>query len=383
MGLSIREFRALAIATQMTVAAAGFAQAPPGPLPPRPGVKPAKEAPQIRVRTELVTTPVIVRNAAGEMVLDLAVGDFRVLDNGVEQRIENFDLGGEPLSIVLLLETSSRVEALFAAVRRTGIVFTETVMGQTGEAAVMGFDDDVRTLLPFTTDKDAIEKAVAGFRMGTSGTVLYDALARAVSLLNERIPVAQNAEQVGRLGRRKVIVAVCEAADSGSQTPLGAVLREAQLANITIYTVGLSTTAAMLRGEPKSGAPPAISPPGTFGRPPIPGTVQTPTSEQQRSAQINLLALIAYLVQNLANTVGDNSLEAATTGTGGLHVPTFSDRSIEKAMDAVGAELHAQYSIAYHPTGSPPVGHHEIKVEVRRPGLSVRARPGYYIPPVE
>ncbi len=368
--------RVLAAATFCLPATPASGQAPPGPLPPRPGAKPqpAKEAPQIRVRVDLVATPVTVRNAAGELVFDLTAGDFRVYDNGVEQRIENFDLGGEPLSIVLLLETSSRVEALLPAVRRTGIVFTETVMGQTGEAAVLGFDDDVRALLPFTTDKDRIEKAVAGFRMGTSGSRLYDALAQGISLLSERVaPVGH--------GRRKVIVAMTEAADTGSDAALGAVLREAQLANVTIYIIGLSSTAAMLRGEPKSGAPPTISPPGTFGRPPIPGTVQTPTTEQQRSGQINLLALIAWLVSNLANTVGDNSLEAATTGTGGLHVATFSDRSIEKAMDAVGAELHAQYSLAYRPTGSAQTGYHDIKVEVKRRGVHARSRPGYYIPP--
>jgi hypothetical protein len=39
--------------------------------------------------------------------------------------------------------------------------------------------------------------------------------------------------------------------------------------------------------------------------------------------------------------------------------------------------------LTYRPTGTDPVGYHEIKVQVRRPGLTVRARPGYYLAPPE
>jgi VWFA-related protein len=358
----------LAVATSVSL---GFAQAPPGPLPPKPGApiqQPPAEDQRIRVRVELVTTPVTVRDAAGELVLDLDRQQFRVFDEGVEQRIEDFDLGGDPLSVVIVMETSSRIEPMLPAVRKTGILFTQTVLGQTGEAALLGYDDEVNELLPFTRDQDKIEKAVAQLRMGTSGARLHDALAHAVGLLNKRSKE-----------RRRVIIAVAEAADTGSETKLGAVLREAQLNNITIYTVRLSTTAAMLRSEPRDYSPPSATPPGTFGRPPIPGTVQTPTTEAQRSGNINLLAAIVLLVQQMSNAVGENSLTLAAAGTGGRHLATFKDRSIESAIAEVGAELHAQYTLSYRPTGTSSTGFHEIKVEVSRPGVTVRTRPGYYL----
>ena len=68
------------------------------------------------------------------------------------------------------------------------------------------------------------------------------------------------------------IVTMAEAVDTGSEEKLGQVLREAQLANITIYAIGLSTTAAALRGNPQPNPPLSATPPGTFGRPPMPGT---------------------------------------------------------------------------------------------------------------
>lgn len=348
------------------------AQAPPGPLPPRPGAKVQTPPAQIKVRVDMVSTPVTVRNAAGEMVLSLEQSDFRVFDNGVEQKVEHFDMGGEPLSAVLVFETSSRIEALLPAVRRTGILFTQTVLGPAGQAAVLGYDDTSTLLAPFTSNHDQIEKAVSGLRLGLSGAALYDTMGQAVSMLSE---------QPDR--RRRVLVVVGEAVDTGSQAKLGEVLRAAQLANITIYTVGLSTTAAQLRAKPEYKPPISATPPGTFGLPPIPGTPQTPSSEERRHGNIDLLALAKWIVERAANLVADSSLEVATVATGGMHISTFKDESIEKAIDRIGEELHAQYSLGYRPAGVPANGFHDIKVQITRPGLSVRARPGYYLAPPE
>ena len=355
-------------------AAAGLrAQAPPGPLPPRPGAK-IQQPPPIRVRVDLVTTPVTVRTPGGAMVLDLDARDFRLLDNGVEQKIVHFDLGGDPLSVALVFETSSRVEPLLPAVRRTGIIFTQTVLGPAGHAAVLGFDDSPALLLPFTNNHEEIEQAVNKLRLGTSGARLYDTMRRAVSLLDEQ-----------PRPRRRIMIVVAEAVDTGSDAKLGEVIREAQLANITIYSVGLSSTAAEFRKQPETRGPVSATPPGTFGRPPIPGTAQTPTSEQQRSGQIDYLALLQYIVEHLQNAVGHNELDLAARGTGGMLISTFRDRSIETAVSEIGGELHAQYALGYFPAGVSTSGHHEIKVEVapRNKGrkLEVRARPGYYLPP--
>src|SRR5260370_426130 len=73
---------------------------------------------------------------------------------------------------------------------------------------------------------------------------------------------------------------------------------------------------------------------------------------------------------------------AAAAATGGAHLPTFKDRSIEKAIDEIGGELHSQYTISYTPTGSDATGYHEIKVSVLRNDaktLKVHARPGYFL----
>jgi len=361
-------------------AVAGRAQAPSGPIPPKPGVEvqlpPKDTQAKVKVQVALVNTPVTVRDGRDEMVHNLEASDFQITDNGVAQRISHFDLGGDPLSLVILLETSSRIEPLLPQVRKTGILFTQTVMGPTGEAAVVGFNDSVDKLQDFTTNSDRIENTFAHLPEGTSGSKLYDAMALGVEMLSGRPEVTAD-----KPGRRRVLMILSEAADAGSEAKLGEVLRQAQLANVTIYSVGLSTTQAELQAKPKDTRP-QITPPGTFPLPPQPGVPQTPTSEENRYGNIDLMAAAVWIVQHIHDQVKDHALEVAATATGGAHLSTFKDRSIEKAIDEVGGELHSQFNISYTPTGADTPGYHEIKVSIVHNdarNLKVRARPGYYL----
>jgi VWFA-related protein len=354
-----------------------WAQAPEGPMAPKPGVVVQQAPPdtqaRLRVRVALVNTPVTVKNGHGEMIHDLDAKDFVVTDNGVAQKISHFDLGGDPLSVVILVETSSRIASIFPEIRKTGILFTQTVMGPSGEAAVVAFNDSVDKLQDFTANGDAIESAIGSMPQGTSGSRLYDAMAVGVEMLTSR-PQA-TAEKIGR---RRVLFILSEATDVDSGAKLGEVLRQAQLANITIYSVGLSTTRAQLQSKDRKERISA-TPPGVFGQPPLPGSVQTPTTEDQRYGDIDVLALAVWAVQHAQNQVKDHALEVAATATGGAHLATFRDRSIEKAIDEIGGELHSQYSLSYTPTGTGESGYHDIKVRVDRAGVKVRARPGYYL----
>jgi VWFA-related protein len=361
-----------------------WGQAPSGPIPPKPGAEvqlpPADTRAKLKVQVALVNTPVTVRDGRGDMVHSLEARDFHITDNGVTQQISHFDLGGDPLSMVILLQTSSRIEPLLPQVRKTGILFTETVMGSTGEAAVVGFNDSVDKLRDFTTNGDLIENTIAHLGEGTSGSKLYDAMAVAVEMLSGRPQATAD-----KPGRRRVLMILSEATDVGSEAKLGEVLRQAQLTNVTIYSVGLSTTRAQLQAKPKDTRP-QITPPGTFPLPPQPGVPQTPTSEENRYGNIDLMALAVWAVQHVHDQVKDHALEVAATATGGAHLSTFKDRSIEKAIDEIGGELHSQYTISYTPTGSDAAGYHEIKVNVMRndaKNLKVRARPGYFLAPPE
>jgi VWFA-related protein len=371
------------LVTLLAAAGASQAQAPEGPMTPRPG-QPIQQPPpdgqaKLKVQVTLVNMPVTVRNVKGEMVHDLDAKDFRITDNGVEQKILHFDLGGDPVSVVILIETSSRIDPLLPQMRKTGILFTQTVMGPEGEAAVVGFNDAVDKLQDFTTNGDSIENVVTQLQSGSSGSRLYDAMAVGVDMLSARLPqpTAENP------GRRRLLLIMSESVDVGSEAKLGEVLRKAQLANVTIYSVGLSTTRSELHSKRKDKEPAPIAPPGIMTLPPPPGTIQTPTTEENRNSGVDLLGLAVWAVQHADNKVKDHAMEVACVATGGAHLSTYKDRSIEKAIDEIGGELHAQYTVSYAPTDTNAFGYHEIKVDVDRKNLKVRARPGYYLAPPE
>lgn len=355
--------------------AAAFAQAGAGPLPPAAGA-PIQQNPQnpsstIRVPVRLVTAPAVVRDGKGQLVVDLLQTDFKLFDNGVQQTVNHFDVGGDPISAVLLVQTSSRIAPILPAITKSGIVFTESVLGANGIGAVIGFDSQVVVAQQFSGDADTIEKAIGKLPPGDSGSRLYDSMATAINMLRDQPPE-----------RRRVILAISEAVDRGSDAKLGDVLRDAQLANVTIFSVGLSTTAAQLR-QPTTNKPntPSPTPPGVYGTPPMPGTPQTPTSEAQRNEGGDLMAVAVWAVTHSAQTVKANALAVAATATGGDHISTKKDSGIEEALSRIGGELHAQYTLSYQPSGVVPTGYHEIKIEVARQGLHVQARPGYYQAP--
>jgi VWFA-related protein len=351
-------------------------QAPPGPIHPRADAPPEQIPPAefekraIRSRVIEVIAPVSVLDPKGEMILSLTKDNFHIYDNGVEQKIDHFDLGADSLSIVFVVETSSHIEPMFPAVKHTGIVFAQAVMGMTAEVAIVGYDDSVDLLQKFTTDSDKTQSTINHLRMGTFGSRLYDAMQRALSLLEQR-PAPQ----------RRIMVVVGEAQDTGSESKFGEVLRAAQLANVTIYSIGLSTAMADLRAKPQER--PTLGPPGTYPVPTPNGQPQTPDLERQMQESGDLSALLIWLIKTGRNAVGPNSLAIASKATGGLHVSVKKDGSIEKAMDAIGGEIHAQYTLGYQPSKDIPYGYHEIKVVVDRPGVSVRTRPGYYLAPPE
>jgi VWFA-related protein len=354
-------------------AARARAQAPEGPMTPAPDVKIQPGPPKIKSRSILVNTPVTVRDAKGEMVHTLEASEFKITDNGVAQKITHFDLGGEPMSLVVVVETSWRVEPMLPQIRKSGILISQTVIGPMGEGAIVGFDDQVEKLLDFTNSSDAVEKTMSRLKDGDSGARLFDAMSKAVEMLSGK-PEASESE----LGRRRVMLVIAEAHDSGSEDKLGEVLRRAQLANITIYAVGLSTTKADLTRKPEEHKPIRETPEGIPSGPQPPGTVYTPTTDQQGQGA-NLMALAVWAVMHAKDQVTKRQLEIAAAATGGMHASTWKDKTIEKVIDEMGGELHAQYTLSYTPSDANVNGYHEIQVTIDRPELTVRARPGYYL----
>lgn len=316
----------------------------------------------IKVRVNEVIVPVTVLNSKGEMILDLTKDKFQIFDNGVEQTIEQFDLGGNSLAVALVIETSSHIQMMAPAIREMGRVFTETVMALDGTAAVITYDSSVDVRQPFTQDQEAIEQAISKVEFKGPEMRLYDAMSMAVGMLKLQPP-----------NFRRVMLILGESQDQSSDAKLGLILREVQLANISIYAIGPSSTAADLRygtnGSSKVPLP----------RPLPPTNTQQPPRNFLGEAPFDLLTPAVWLLSRGTNEIKNHQLEVAVASTGGVHYRALRDRTIQSALDKIGGELHAQYILNYTPSAGATPGFHKINVTVARRNSVVRTRPGYFI----
>ena len=302
-------------------------------------------------------------------------------DNGVPQQITHFDVGGDPVSLVIVIETSSRVDPLLPQLRRTGILLTEQVMGPEAEAAVLGFDESVDKLQDFTRSHDAIQSVFAGLRTGESGQHLFDAMAAGVEMLTGRRKPGAITQVTGR----RVLLVISEALDHGSDARLGEILRRAQLENVTIFSVGLSTTRTELQDKPRQNEPAPITPRNlrharTSGHCSHPGA--------GNNQDLNLWLWWKFL-SNTPKVLPPNILcNSAQPLRRGAYYSTFKGRGIEAAIDEIGGELHSQYMLSYTPTlhsaDTENFGYHQIVVSLvpeKSQNKKITTRPGYYVPP--
>lgn len=319
----------------------------------------------IKVRTNEVIVPVTVLDKQREPVLDLTQADFHVFDDGVEQEIDRWDLSGDPLAVALLIETSTHIKSMMPAIHRLGSVFTENIMALDGEAAVLTYDSDVNVRQVFTHDHDLIEKAIATAPFEASETQLYDGMAGAVALLKEQ-PTSLH----------RVLLVIGESADTGSDAKLGQVLRDAEIGNISVYTIGVSSMGLSASANDILGTK---LPPLKLSKHAPPISAEPPGKDPIGRPYFDYITPAIWLIERGTSEIKNHQLEVAVAATGGVHYRAFRDDSIRVALDKIGSELYAQYTLTYAPSVNVEPGFREIKVTVSRPGVTVRTRPGYYL----
>ena len=106
------------------------------------------------------------------------------------------------------------------------------------------------------------------------------------------------------------------------------------------------------------------------------------TLEAAQLADAVLYAIQVVPITNDAgrNLGGENALAGLAAGTGGrVFIPSAAPE-IDAAFSEILAELRTQYFLGYYPRNLPPGSErfHRVEVGVRRPGLRVLARSGYY-----
>jgi VWFA-related protein len=318
----------------------------------------------IVVQVKVVIAPTTVLDRSGNYVNGLTIDDFRLSDNGKPQKITS-DVTFQPISLVVAVQCSSMLNDILPKIQKIGSMLDASVVGENGEAAVIAFDHRIRTLQDFTSDAGRIDAAMKTIKPGSSTAAQIDAVTTAVRMLAKRPD-----------SHRRVLLLISEKRDKGSEGKLREALTAAEFANVAIYSIDISHLVAQLTGQQSPMPPDPI--PATAQHVPA-GAVQTPTTVDIQRNSGNFIPLFVEIFKATKSLFIDDSLDVFTRYTGGKQYSFVSQRSLEKAVVAVGEELHSQYLLSYTPDNLDEAGFHEIRVEVNRPRLEVRTRPGYWV----
>lgn len=193
----------------------------------------------IRVDTDLVAIDVIATDHSGGYIRDMRADEFKVLEDGNPRKIDFFSMTdaatlSRPLAIVFALDLSGSLRPEeTATLREAAMKFTELMRGDAVVAA-MTFNYDVKIIQGFTDDPTRIERAFAKPGKFEGSTRIYDAIDRAVTMLIRQAP----RERRGR-SLRRVVVVISDGFDSASIIDKAEMIRRAQTAGVTVYSVTL------------------------------------------------------------------------------------------------------------------------------------------------
>lgn len=118
----------------------------------------AQEAPNIRVQSNAVLVPTLVKDAQGHLVYGLTQKDFAVDDDGVAQNIHLDDSAeSEPASVVVAIQTGRRAWREFGRMRGVGPMLNSVLDQAQSQIALVEFDSHTNLVEDFTADQTRID----------------------------------------------------------------------------------------------------------------------------------------------------------------------------------------------------------------------------------
>jgi len=303
----------------------------------------------IRTDTALVMLPVSVVDRNGRYVPELVRQNFRVLENGVEQKIAYFATTESPFTVVLLIDTSGSTHFRLDDIQDAAINFVSKLKDN-DSVMVMSFDDRIEVQCRPTTDRNEISRAIKRTRTG-GGTRLYDAVEDVLK------------KQLATISGRKAVVLFTDGVDTTShRATYDTTLRLAEESDAPIYAVDYDTSGTTVYGGAGGGGLPLPGGRGgiIFGTPFPRGGMPGP-----------------------GGTMGDYKhavkyLHALSESTGGRFYSGDSMFGIGQAFTWIAEELGRQYSLGYYPNTPGKSGERrQVKVKVTEPELVVKSRDSY------
>ena len=262
-------------------------------------------------------------------VRGLTAANFVLRDRGVVQVIDSVSFEDVPVSVMLVLDTSSSVRGTALTHLRQAASAVVDRLTPADRAALMTFNGAVSLDCDWTSDRRQLQDAIGRVDAG-GATALHDA-AYAALMLRDPSP-----------GRPLVLV-FSDAADTASWLPGARVVELVQRHDAVVYGVTLR---------------------GAETRPL--GYLADFTSGIQ-----------AHLENVAAGAFKESFIERLAGESGGSVFLAEESGELRAAFERIVAEFRSRYVITYMPRGVEPAGWHPLQVSLKGRSGRVTARRGY------
>jgi len=301
---------------------------PPPPPPEKPKKIEGMPDYSLKVDVPLVNVDVSVITKDGQFVPGLKQDNFKILEDGVTQKISTFNQSEAPITAVLLVEYAATNYNYMYDALNAAYTFASGLKKEDW-VAVVSYDMQSHILVDFTQDKRAVYGALNMLRIpGFSERNLFDA-------------VYDTVDRLDRLEGRKYVILVSTGRDTFSKLNLDQILKKLKTTqNITIYSISIGRA---LREWYESH-----------------GYANGPITTDWLQA--------------------DNQLNTFSRMTGGrAYFPRF-EGELPEIFRSIAADIRNQYTITYHPTNTALDGtYRKLKIELVAPDggpLKVRNQKG-------
>ncbi len=367
----------------------GATQTPTPEAAPQPSVSPnaagveVGENEVLRVDTQLVSVPAVVRDHTGHPLVSLHAENFAVFEDGRLQRITNFATAEAPFEVALLLDTSGSTRADVDLIRRAANAFIDSLRTD-DRVALIAFNTakdgasqlaTVDVMTGLTSDRKTLRKALENIG-SSNGTPYYDALERIADQVFRQPPREE-------VRGRRAVVALTDGVDSTSNAEYAEARAKLLRAGVACYFIEVNTedfvedrlikdclddgTLSLSRTQLRR-----------YHKLFVPRADAADYAEFCQLGQFERMQISRELY-NLAR----REMNDLARASGGKTFVANDLRDARSALAQVATEIGTQYSLGYYPTDKSRDGRFRtIRVEVRgvAGGAEVRAREGYYAP---
>jgi VWFA-related protein len=281
----------------------------PPPAPAAPKVKNPEGMPNYSLRIEVpeVTVDVgVLLEKTHQFVPGLKPTNFKVYEDGVEQKVSGFKRVEAPITALMICEFAANSYSFIYDMRNAAFAFAQQLHPQ-DYVALMTFDMRNQIQLDFTQDKRQFMEAINSLRIPAfMETNLFDA-------------VYEGLDRLERIEGRKYIILIASGVDTFSKLTLDKILKKVKASqDITIYTV---STGGFIRA---------------MGR-----------------------------HDNITYLQGDNQMRTFASLTGGAsYFPRFTGE-MPDIFNEINQNIRSKYELVYHPSNAKQDGtYRKLRVEL-------------------